>query len=134
MIGALIGDSRGIGSDNLYSEEDRKSSRFDLKPREKIHAIRFKECDISSEGRLVKMHQPCFAQTIEKLSFSNFSAKDFAHVQKHVLYIVTCTRADNAFVCEQLAQVKPVEADSKDIRLLNSALTHLSKHPRVVEA
>ncbi len=85
IIGTLVDDSLGIGNSAFGDEDESKSKRLDVKPREEF-PFRFTGCDISSESGMVKLHQTKYAQSLKKLSPSSFTAQEFAHLRGLLAY------------------------------------------------
>lgn len=88
------------------------------------------ECVVTELEGMRKINQEAYTATLEKISTSGYTSDDFSHLRGQVAYICTSTRPDSSFVGAQLAQVKPCDATAKDVRLLNSAVTHLQSNPR----
>ncbi len=127
MIGTLADDTLGIGNPSFAHEEERKSKRFDVR---NARTIPVSVSTAVTSPPMVSLHQTEYAASLKKLSRSNFTNKEISHSRGQLPYIATSSRPDTDFASAQLAEVKRSDASASHVRTLNSAVSHLNRHPR----
>ncbi len=130
LIGTLDDDTLDTGSEELALEEESKSSKFDVKPREEDFPLMVGGSRISkiSAGYLFS-HQDD-SMTLAKISSNNFTSESNAHLRRQLAYVATSTCPDIAYIDAKLAQVSCGKATAVDLRLLNTSAKVLKDNDR----
>ncbi len=130
LIGTLVDDKLGTGSEDFANEEETRASKFDVKPRDESLPMLFGGSQTSKIESSCLFSQQNYSITLEKISPKDFSPDAFAHLRGQLAYVATSTRPDLAYINAKLAQVPFSRATADDVRLLNSAVKVLKENPR----
>ena len=130
IIGTLAFDTLGAGCSDFAIEEESKSSKFDVKPRDEHLPFSFGGAQVSKSNSGFKLSQQEYSHSLKTLSNKHFTSEEFAHVRGQLAYVATSTRPDVAYLNAKLAQVVSSKTTAADVRLLNSAVKKVKEHPR----
>ena len=122
LIGTLVDGTLGAGCLEFAVEEESKSSKFDVKPRDEHLLFSFGGAEISKFSNGLRISQLEYSQSLKTISPKHFTSKEFAHLRGRLAYVATSTRPDVAYSNAKLAQVFSSSATPANVRLLNSAV------------
>ena len=130
LIGTLLDDTLGAGCSDFAIEEESKSSKFDVKPRDELLPFSFGGAQISEFNSGFTLSQQEYSQSLKTLSTKHFTSEEFALERGQLAYVATSTRSDVAYLYAKLAQVVSSKATPADVRLLNSAVKKSQRAPK----